>query len=126
MSKRKKRIEHAEIVRLFAAKLRELRHSRGLTQAELARQGHVTTSYVGRLESGGAAPGIDLVDRLAKALGTTVVDLLPTTASTDTQVVLKDQAWRLFNSLVQAADRETLLMLCPLLARLNESMNRSK
>lgn len=126
MSKRKTRIEHAEIVRLFAARLRELRHSRGLTQAELARHAHVTTSYIGRLEAGGAAPGIDLVDRLATALGTSVNDLLPTSVSPDTQALLKDQARRLFEALVGAADRETLLMLCPLLARLNESTNRSK
>src|SRR5437870_6490436 len=110
MAKRKRRIDHAEIVRLFAARLRELRHSRGLTQAELARQAHVTTSYIGRLESGGAAPGIDLVDRLAKALGSTVNDLLAATATPDTQAVLRDRAKRLFESLVQAADRDTMLM----------------
>src|SRR5690242_5583504 len=103
MAKRKARIEHAEIVRLFAARLREVRHSRGLTQAELARQAHVTVSYIGRLESAGAAPGIDLVDRLARALGTTVADLLPTTAPSDTLAVLRDQARRLFESLLQAA-----------------------
>jgi transcriptional regulator with XRE-family HTH domain len=126
MATRKARIEHAEIVRLFASKLREVRHSRGLTQAELARQAHVTTSYIGRLESGGAAPGIDLVDRLAKALGSTLNDLLPAAATPDTQAVLRDRAKRLFESLVQAADRETMLMLCPLLARLVESTHRSK
>ena len=126
MAKRKRRIDHAEIVRLFAARLRELRHSRGFTQAELAGKAHVTTSYIGRLESGGAAPGIDLVDRLAKALGTTVQELLPTTASPETLTVLQEQTKKLFDSLFLAADRETLLMLNPLLARLNESMNRSK
>jgi transcriptional regulator with XRE-family HTH domain len=126
MVKRKRRVEHAEIVRLFAARLRELRHSRGLTQESLARQANITTSYVGRLETAGAAPGIDLVDRLAKALGTTAQDLMPITASPDTLAVLREQSQRLFTSLVQAADRETLLMLNPLLARLSESMNRSK
>ncbi len=126
MAKRKKRVEHAEIVRLFAARLRELRHSRGMTQSDLARQAHVTTSYIGRLEAGGAAPGIDLVDRLAKALGTTMTDLLPTMASPDTQAALRDQARRLAETLIGAADRETLLMLCPLLARLVESTNRMK
>lgn len=126
MSKRKARIAHREVVRLFADRLREVRHTRGMTQAELARQANVTTSYVGRLEAGGAAPGIDLVDRLATALGTTMADLLPTTAPTDTEGVLRDQARRLCESLVKAADRETLQMLCPLLARLNESMNRSR
>ena len=55
-----------------------------------------------------------------------LTDFLPTTASTDTQAVLKDQARKLCEILVHAADRETLLMLCPLLARLNESMNGSK
>jgi transcriptional regulator with XRE-family HTH domain len=123
----KKRIQHAEIVRLFAARLRELRHSRGLTQAELARQAHITTSYVTRLESGGAvAPGIDLVERLAKALATTISDLLPTTASPDTLELLRDRSQRLFSSILVSADRDFLLMLNPLLARLNESMNRSR
>jgi transcriptional regulator with XRE-family HTH domain len=97
-----------------------------LTWAELARQAHVTTSYIGRLEAGGAAPGIDLVDRLAKALATTVADLLPRTAPPDTQAVMRDQARRLAEALIVAADREALQMLCPLLARLVESMNRSK
>lgn len=126
MAKRKRRIEHAEVVRLFAARLRELRHSRGMTQAELARLANITTSYIGRLEAGGAAPGIDLVGRLAAALGTTLNDLLPTTPSPDTQAALKEQARRLAEALIQVADRETLLMLCPLLARLGETTNRLK
>jgi transcriptional regulator with XRE-family HTH domain len=126
MGKKKARIAHAEIVGLFAARLRELRHTRGMTQAELARLAHVTTSYIGRLEAGGAAPGIDLLDRLARALGTTATELLPPVAPPDTLAVLRDQARRLFESLVQAADREALQMLCPLLSRLNESMNRTR
>lgn len=126
MARRKARISHVEIVKLFAARLRELRLSRGFTQAELARRAHVTVSYVWRLESGGVAPGIDLVDRLATALGTTASDLLPTTASPDTLAVLRDQARKLFESLLQTADREMLLLLCPMLARLAESAARSR
>jgi transcriptional regulator with XRE-family HTH domain len=126
MSKRKPVIQHAQIVERFSARLRELRSSRGLTQVELARQAAVTASYVWRLESGGAAPGIDLVERLATALGTTVHDLLPATAAPDTQVVLRDQARKLFDGLLESADRETLLMLNPLLARLGESPTRRR
>lgn len=126
MAKRKPRIEQAEVVRLFAARLRELRHSMGLTQAELARQADVTVSYVSKLESGATAPGIDLVDRLARALGTTGRDLQPTTAPPDTQAALRDRARHLFHALLQVADREALQMLCPLLARLLESTNRSR
>lgn len=125
--KRKKvRIEHAEIVKRFAARLKELRRSRGLTQAELAEKAQITTSYVGRLESGGAGPGIDLVDRLAVALGTTVTDLLPAAPPPDTDEVLRQQARSLFDALLQNADRETLLMLNPLLARLGESPTRNR
>jgi hypothetical protein len=51
---------------------------------------------------------------------------LPTTPSPDTLAILREQAQRLFSSLLQAADRETLLMLNPLLARLDESLHRSK
>ncbi len=126
MAKKRRRIQHAEIVELFAARLREVRHSRGMTQAELARQAHVTVSYIGRLESAGAAPGIDLVERLANALGTTVGDLLPTTAAPDTAAILRERAKSLAETLVQAADRETLLMLCPLLSKLVEAAGRGR
>ena len=126
MAKRKKRIVQASVVSLFAARLRELRISRGMTQAELGQAAHVTTSYIGRLENAGAAPGIDLVHRLAEALATPMIDLLPAMPSSDTRSVLVERASQIFDSLLKTADRETLLMLCPLLARLNESLNRSR
>ena len=72
------------------------------------------------------APGIDLVDRLAKALGSTANELLPTARPPETHAILREQAKKLFDALLHAAERETLLMLCPLLARLVESTNRSK
>ena len=126
MADRKTKIKHGEIVKLFAGRLREVRHSRGLTQAELARQAHVTPSYVGRLEGGGAAPGIDLVERLATALGTTAHDLLPVVDSTDPLPVMQAQARKLFETLLEMADQETLLMVNPLLARLIESPSRRR
>jgi transcriptional regulator with XRE-family HTH domain len=127
MAKRRKvRIEQDEVVRLFAARLREVRRSRGMTQVELSRAAQVTPSYIWRLESGGAAPGIDLVARLARALGTTSHDLLPATHPPDTMAVLRDRARGLFEALLTVADRETLLMLNPLLTRLVEASGRSR
>ena len=68
---RKRRTKkRAEIVRLFAEKLREVRQSRGLTQAELAERAEVSPTHLSELENCEVAPGIDLVDRLAQALGT--------------------------------------------------------
>ncbi len=124
MPRKRPKTRHAEIVRLFADRLREVRRSRGLTQAELARQAQVTVSYVARLEAGGSAPGVDLLARLAAALGITVHELLPTTPSPDTLAVLRDRARQLFDELLRSADRETLQMVCPLLARLLESPRR--
>ena len=121
MPKPKKTIKHAEVVERFAERLRELRSSRGMTQAQLAREANVSVAYVGRLESSGAAPGIDLVDRIALALGVTLAELLPTGPQPDTLAVLKGRGKELFDTLMQAADRETLLMLNPLLAKLIES-----
>jgi transcriptional regulator with XRE-family HTH domain len=121
MAKRAKKIQHGEIVQRFAVRLREVRSSRGMTQAQLAHQAQVTLSYIGRLEAGGAAPGIDLVERLAGALGTTVSDLLPVVKSPETTEFLAERARQLFDGLVDGADHEMLLMLNPLLARLAES-----
>lgn len=125
MAKRKVRIEHTEIVRLFAARLRVVRLSRGMTQVDLANRAVVTPTYIGKLEAARVAPGIDLVDRLAKALGTTIADLLPETEPQDPLPVLRDQTAKLTETL-QHADRETLLMLVPLLARILESPTRRR
>ena len=59
MPSRKRPIQQAEVVKRFARRLREVRLSRGMTQAALARQAHVTVSYMWRLESGGAVYPID-------------------------------------------------------------------
>ena len=114
----KKQIDHAPVVRRFADRLRERRLALGLTQAELARRAAVTVNYVGRLEAAGAAPGIDLLDRLAAALGTAAADLLPADAPPDPSAALRREARRLFAPLVETADPDTLRVLVPLLARL--------
>ena len=121
MAKRKKqKIAQAESVRLFAGRLRQVRLSRGMTQAELAHRARVSEAYIGRLERAEGAPGIDLVDRLATALGTTSADLLPTSSPPEMEAVLQDQARHLFESLLRSADRDTLALLCPLLRLLIE------
>jgi len=126
MAKRKPRVTQAAIVERFAARLRELRRSRGMTQADLARQAKVTLSYIGKLEAGLSAPGIDLVERLATALGVSFAEMVPQTETPDTEAVLREQARTLTATLVEGADRETLQMLNPLLARLLEVPSRRR
>jgi transcriptional regulator with XRE-family HTH domain len=127
MAKRKNALlQHEEVVRHFAARLRELRHLAGKTQAELAREALVTETYISRLESAQAAPGIDLVARLARALGTTIADLLPTEPPSDAVDVLQKQAQRLFDTVLRGRDRSTYHLLNQFLALLAESVERHR
>ncbi|WP_435017967.1 helix-turn-helix domain-containing protein [Tundrisphaera sp. TA3] len=123
--KRKIEIEHEPIVGLFAARLREVRLSRGMTQIDLANRAVVTPTYIAKLEGGRVAPGIDLVARLAKALQTTISDLLPEAEPSDPLPLLREQAGK-FSEVMKTADQDTLLMLVPLLTRLLESPTRKR
>jgi len=115
MASPKRRVRHAAIVGLFAARLREARVARGLTQAELAERAEVTVSYIWRLETGGAAPGIDLVDRLARAMGTTPAALLA--RPPDDREALRERARVLFEAVLASAGRDDLAALNEILAR---------
>jgi len=123
-SKRKVRIEHDEVVGRFARRLRELRVERGMTQADLALRARVTATYLSKLESAGSAPGIDLVEKLAMALGVRVTDLIPTSSLSDSPAVSRQQAQTLFDSLLKKADEQTFALLNPFLALLVESSGK--
>ncbi|HEY7200574.1 MAG TPA: helix-turn-helix transcriptional regulator [Candidatus Dormibacteraeota bacterium] len=49
--------------------VRQLREARGLSQRELAERIGSTAAIVSRLEAGGSSPTIDVLERLADALG---------------------------------------------------------
>jgi transcriptional regulator with XRE-family HTH domain len=121
MARSKPRVKHAAIVERFSQALRSRRLAAGMTQQELARRSQVTTSYITRLERATSAPGIDLVDRLATALGCTVSDLLPTTEPPDQTAVLRDQVRRLCDGLLTGSDAHTLSLAAQLLASLASS-----
>jgi transcriptional regulator with XRE-family HTH domain len=121
MTKRKKEILHDAVVRRFADRMRELRVARGMTQAQLAGKAEVSVAYVGRLERGGGAPGVDLVARLALALGTTTSDMLPEEPSPDLRAVLREQARLLFRDVVETQDQALLSLLVQLLNRLSQT-----
>lgn len=120
-ARKKQKIQHAQIVLRFSRELRTRRLAAGMTQAELARRSHVTTSYITRLERATSAPGIDLVDKLALALGCSMSDLLPVADPPDQTAVLKDQVRRLSEQLAADSDAVTLSLAAQLLARLSSS-----
>jgi transcriptional regulator with XRE-family HTH domain len=57
-------------------RVRHLRRARGLSQDELAVRAEVSRASVGALEAGRHLPRVDAAVRLARALGTSVEDLL--------------------------------------------------
>ncbi len=120
---RLKRIKHAEIVTGFGERLRALRLASGLSQAELASKAQVHWTYIGRLEHGQAAPGLDLIERLAKAFNTSVMDLIPT-GGADPIPFLHERARTRFESILQRGDRSTLGVLNAILTMMDDSMSR--
>jgi transcriptional regulator with XRE-family HTH domain len=67
--------------RRLGMKIKHLRMERGLTQAALAKKLRISRVHVANLESPDGAPhhrtpSLDLLERLAKALGVPVTELL--------------------------------------------------
>jgi XRE family transcriptional regulator of biofilm formation len=57
--------------------LKARREEKGLTQVELAKRAKVTQTYIAKLESGDKKnPSLEILQRLAKALGVPVTELL--------------------------------------------------
>jgi transcriptional regulator with XRE-family HTH domain len=57
-------------------KLKRMRETKGLSQADLARRAKITREYVNKLEAGRYDPTVGVIQRLAKALGVPVTALL--------------------------------------------------
>lgn len=124
MARRKVPIRQSDLVRRFAERLRAERLARGMTQADLARLAQVTVSYVSRLESGQIAPGIDLVERIAKAMVIAVHELLPSKGEPNPLPLLHEQAQKMLGSLIRTGNAEAFTRLNPILALILESASR--
>jgi transcriptional regulator with XRE-family HTH domain len=110
-----KHIRQAKVVVAFGQRLRQLRLERGLSQMELARAAGAHWTYIGRLERGRAAPGLDLLDRLADALKVGLSDIFPS-SPVDPLPELRAQAQKRFTSILSRGDAATFALLVPILA----------
>jgi transcriptional regulator with XRE-family HTH domain len=61
---------------VLAKNVRKYRQAAGLSQEELAHRAEVDRTYISSIERSVYAATIDVVDRLAKALGVEAADLL--------------------------------------------------
>ena len=64
------------LARRMGIRLKVLRKERGINQADLAKKVRVTQAYIAMLERGRENPTLDVLQRLAKALKTTVGELV--------------------------------------------------
>ncbi len=58
----------------LGARIRELRRHLGLSQEELADRARLHWTYLSDLERGRQTPTVDVVNRLARALGVTLAE----------------------------------------------------
>jgi len=69
-----------KLTQIFGRNVRAARQARGMTLEALAHDVGLAYSYVGEIERGRRNPTLAVVERIAKALGSTPIDLfLPET-----------------------------------------------
>ncbi len=65
----------ATVVQKFGLKIKKLRKARGLTQEQLAEKARIDYSYMNRIEGGKRNPSLNVVAKLARALGIRLEEL---------------------------------------------------
>ena len=58
-------------------KIREYRKKKHMTQEELAYNAELDYSYINQIENGKRNPSMEAVERIAKALGVKLKDIIP-------------------------------------------------
>ena len=61
---------------VLAANLRRVRHSKGLSQDDLAYEAKMSRSYLSQIEKGGFYASLKIIERLAKVLKVEPAELL--------------------------------------------------
>lgn len=76
---------------LVGNNLRRLRHARGFSLERLADLSGVSRAMLGQIETGKSAPTINLLGRIADALGVTIPSLIANPERTDTVIIRREE-----------------------------------
>ncbi len=104
----------------FPETLRELRKSRGLTQARLAELHEVSPRVYNRWEIGSAAPRLDTLAKIADILNVTLDELVGRTEATSEVVIQNPKLHTLYreiNGLSDEDQRALVILLDSLIKR---------
>ena len=110
-------IKSNDIAATFARRIEEIRTSKSLSQAELAKKFGTSAAVVGRYERGGSTPSIEVARKIADALDVTLDYMTDPESQLDT---VKDQ--EMLNRLTQlgtlpSEDRTRIIELVDALIR---------
>ena len=121
----RKRIKQPEIVVAFAGRLRQARRSMGMSQQDLSFKAHVNTGYVGKLERAESAPGLDMIGRLAEALGVDPIKLIAANRAKPEDVsTIKSQVRKQVEKLLTRDDAPALQSMAVVIGLVDNALAR--
>jgi len=124
MARKKTKLAHPQIVHDFATSLRAARKKRGLSQLDLATAAQINAAYLGKLERAEAAPGLDMVGRLAEALKIPAAKLIVHQPEGSALPSAKTHARRKFEQLLSRDDASVVDSLANILSLLDNALAR--
>lgn len=68
---------NAKLPKALGKKIQKRRQEIGLTQEDLAYKVGISRAYMGYIEQGRYAPSLEVLEKVAKALGMGLKDLMP-------------------------------------------------
>jgi len=96
-----------------------------MSQLALAQRAIVTSSYIGKLERGEAAPGIDMLGRLAEALGIEPEKLIASNAIIPSSIpVIRAQIQQQVRKLLSRDDEQGLRAVAIVLGLIDNALAR--
>jgi transcriptional regulator with XRE-family HTH domain len=121
----KTKIKRDRFVSAFAGRLRDERRRLGMSQQRLAESAAVNAAYLGRIERAEVCPGIDMVGRLAAALGLDPAVLVSSRPQSGSAEIHRGEVRAHFERLVAADDPAVLQALAVVLGALDGSLTRA-
>ena len=60
----------------YGIRIKEIRERVGMTQVELSEKSGISQEHISRIENGKFSPNVKTADKLAEAMGVTLMDIL--------------------------------------------------